>query len=29
LQKPIPSIGLKGINSSGIRKSESLKNQWT
>jgi len=26
LQKPIPSIGLKGINSSGARKSESLKN---
>ena len=26
LQKPIPSIGLKGINSSGSRKSESLKN---
>ena len=26
LQKPIPSIGLKGINSSGTRKSESLKN---
>ena len=27
LQKPIPSIGLKGIDSSGTRKSESLNNQ--
>ena len=26
LQKPMPSIGLKGINSSGTRKLESLKN---
>jgi rod shape-determining protein MreC len=26
LQKPMPTIGLKGINSSGIRNSESLKN---
>ena len=26
LQKPLPSIGFKGINSSGVRKKESLKN---